>query len=124
MEFYKAEIDGYDVTNTYVPPQHSITYDLNGGTYEGQTGKIVESCAEGEEIFVHAAPTREGYAFVFWEGSVYYPGDVYNVTEDHTFTAVWKKEKPEPAPSPSPAPSPTPDPSPEPRYIPPRTGRD
>ena len=105
LEHYESEINGYDVTNTYIPTRYSITYDLNGGTYEGQSGQIVETYNEGEEIFIHAAPTRPGYVFLFWRGSVYYPGDPYPVNENHTFTAEWKKE----------------DPTPVPPYIPPRT---
>ena len=70
-----------------------ITYDLNGGTLDGQTGKIVVEANEGDVIKVMNAPSRDGYEFKYWKGSKYYPGDSYTVEEDHTLTAIWKKDK-------------------------------
>ena len=66
-----------------------ITYDLNGGTYNGSTASIVETYDIGEKITIHEAPTRDGYDFVEWRGSSYQPGDSYTVEGDHTFTAIW-----------------------------------
>ena len=84
-------------------PVYDITYNLNGGIYNGSTDNIVETYDEGTVIGIHAAPTREGYTFQHWEGSKYQPGDSYTVTENHTFTAQWKKnDTPSPAPKPSP----------------------
>ena len=68
-----------------------ITYDLNGGEYDGSTDDIVEKYVYGSKIKIHEAPTREGYKFLYWKGSEYQPGDDYTVTEDHTFTAQWEK---------------------------------
>ena len=70
---------------------YTITYDLNGGTLDGQTGVITEQHKEGEVITVKDAPTRTGYKFDYWEGSKLYPGDKYTVTEDHTLKAVWSR---------------------------------
>ena len=70
---------------------YTITYKLNGGTYSGSADDIVEVYPAGTEISIHEAPVRAGYTFQYWEGSAYYPGDKYIVTEDHTFTAMWKK---------------------------------
>ena len=82
--------------------QFTITYVLNGGTYDGSTADIKEVYDEGEVISIHAAPTREGYNFTYWKGSEYKPGDSYTVTEDHTFTAQWEqKTKPSDNPPPS-----------------------
>ncbi len=67
----------------------TITYDLNGGTYNGSTANIEENYKIGEVISIHAAPDREGYVFSYWQGSAYQPGDSYTVEGDHTFTAVW-----------------------------------
>ena len=79
--------DGADTkTETF-----KITYDLNGGRLNGQTGIITEEHKKGEVITVKDAPTRTGYKFMYWEGSKYYPGDKYTVTEDHTLKAVWTK---------------------------------
>lgn len=70
-------------------PIYEITYDLNGGEYNGSTANIVEKHEKNEVIKIHEAPTREGYVFSYWQGSAYQPGDSYTVTEDHKFTAVW-----------------------------------
>ena len=71
--------------------QYTITYDLNGGSYDGSTADISEKHNEGEVISIHAAPVRKGYTFSYWKGSAYHPGDSYTVKEDHTFVAQWKK---------------------------------
>ena len=107
--------DDPDITATFViedgwlkiiPRTFKITYKLNGGTYDGKGDDIVETYPENTVISIHEAPVRDGYTFIYWLGSVYYPGDSYTVTEDHTFIAVWKKDGPDPIPP----------------YIPPRTG--
>ena len=69
----------------------AITYILDGGSYNGSTEDIVESYKIGDVISIHEAPSREGYTFSYWMGSEYYPGESYQVTGDHTFTAVWTK---------------------------------
>ena len=69
----------------------AITYILDGGSYNGSTADIVESYKIGDVISIHEAPSREGYTFSYWMGSEYYPGESYQVTGDHTFTAVWTK---------------------------------
>lgn len=106
--------EGFTITNRHVPmprPEPAgaciITYDLNGGTFNGSSEAIVESHALGAVISIHATPVREGYTFAYWKGSEYQPGDSYTVNGDHTFTAQW-----EPAPTPTPMPTPTPTPKP------------
>ena len=69
--------------------QFTITYNLNGGKLDGETGKVTRTAKEGEVITL-PAPTRDGYTFDYWEGSKYYAGDKYKVNGDHTFKAVWK----------------------------------
>ena len=71
--------------------QYTITYKLNGGSYEGDTADIVEKYLEGTVISIHAKPEREGYKFLYWKGSEYQPGEKYMVHEDHVFTAQWEK---------------------------------
>ena len=104
---YTTTVEGFNVTNKYIASnpgpdpdpdgkQYTITYDLNGGSYDGSTADITEKHNEGEVISIHAAPVREGYTFSYWKGSAYHPGDSYTVTEDHTFVAQWKKD-PDPA---------------------------
>ena len=73
---------------------HTITYKLNGGTYQGSAEDIVETHALGDTIKIHEAPDeREGYTFAYWKGSEYQPGDDYTIEGDHDFTAVWTKNK-------------------------------
>lgn len=100
VDGYTTTVNGFNVTNKYraTEPdpdsdgkQHTITYDLNGGSYDGSTSDIVEKHNEGAVISIHAAPVREGYTFTYWKGSAYRPGDSYTVTEDHTFVAQWIK---------------------------------
>ncbi len=69
----------------------TITYDLNGGTYNGSGNNIYENYPDGTVITIHVAPVREGYTFLYWKGSSYSPGDQYTVADNHVFTAVWEK---------------------------------
>ncbi len=87
------DIYGYEVPLTKEDAKVIITYDLNGGEYEGSTAGIDEIHAKGEVISIHEAPVREGYEFLYWKGSEYMPGDKYTVTEGHTFTAQWKESE-------------------------------
>ena len=101
VDGYTSRIDGFNVINRYSndpapdpdpgKKKYSITYQLNGGEYNGSTEDIVESYEENAVISIHAAPVREGYRFLYWKGSEYQPGDSYTVTGDHTFTAQWKQ---------------------------------
>ena len=72
-------------------PEYQITYNLNGGQFNGKTDDIIEYYPAGTVINIHEAPTKEGYRFTYWKGSEYKPGDKYTVTEDHTFTAQYEK---------------------------------
>lgn len=74
------------------PVECVISYDLNGGTYDGRSGTITETYEQGTRIRVHKAPVRAGYEFSYWKGSRYQPGDSYVVEHDHTFVAQWKRK--------------------------------
>ena len=82
------------------PQKYTVTYDLNGGTLNGKTGKVTKEVEEGEEITL-PTPTRKGYTFDYWKGSKYKAGDKYAVKEDHTFVAQWKKNTPSTPDTPS-----------------------
>ena len=69
---------------------YTVTFELNGGTLNGDPGPITLVLEEGS-VIVLGKPVREGYTFKYWEGSVYYAGDEYEVTEDHGLEAVWEK---------------------------------
>ena len=69
-----------------------IIYKLNGGSYNGSEEDIVEDYYVGDTITIHKAPEREGYKFLYWKGSEYYPGDEYTVElGGHVFTAMWEE---------------------------------
>lgn len=70
---------------------YNIVYKLSGGSYKGSSEDIVENYWQNTSISVHEAPVRDGYEFLYWKGSEYKPGDKYTVTEDHVFTAQWRK---------------------------------
>ena len=72
------------------PGKYVITYNLGGGTLNGKTGVITETYDE-DTVLTLPKPYRDGYTFEYWEGSKYYAGDKYKVTENHTFKAIWKK---------------------------------
>lgn len=74
----------------------TITFDANGGKWEDNTSIKTVEANKGEEIKILDAPSREGYVFDYWKGSEYYPGDTYKVEDNHTFTAVWKKDSKNP----------------------------
>ena len=73
------------------PETFAITFDLGGGTIDGDAGPLVWMCEKGEVITMPEAPVRDGYTFVCWRGSEYQPGDEYTVEGEHTFTAEWEK---------------------------------
>ncbi len=70
----------------------TITFELNGGTLNGETGTVTVKLEEGTIITLEK-PVKEGYTFKYWEGSEYYAGDEYEVTEEHTLAAVWEKNR-------------------------------
>ena len=111
MDGYRAEVNGYDITNTAI---FTITYDPNGGTLKGSTSPVTETHAYGSKITIADAPEREGYTFLYWQGSEYQPGDEYTVTGKHIFTAQWEENTPEPTEEPKPTPTPTAKPIPAP----------
>ena len=87
MKFFGSKKADKDVPAT---AQYVITYDLNGGSLDGHTGKINKTYDEGTVITL-PLPLREGYTFYFWKGSRYKAGQKYKVEGNHTFVARWKK---------------------------------
>lgn len=72
--------------------EYTIIFDANGGTFSDGTNIKKDQYASDTIITIADSPTRQGYKFLYWEGSQYDPGDRYTVTEDHTFTAKWEEE--------------------------------
>ncbi len=92
-------LNNYDIN--YKNEMRIITYDANGGKFsDGKTIKSYEY-EINKVIKIIEAPTREGYKFLYWKGSVYKPNDDYKVIDHHKFIAQWeKKEEPKPEPIP------------------------
>ncbi|MDO4851150.1 MAG: InlB B-repeat-containing protein [Actinomycetota bacterium] len=91
-EVVPVEADAtYTATYEATPITATLTFDLAGGTLDGKTGTVTITANVGDTIAIPAAPTRKGYVFRYWKGSEYHPGDPYEVTGDHTFTAMWEK---------------------------------
>ncbi|MBQ9015593.1 MAG: InlB B-repeat-containing protein [Firmicutes bacterium] len=95
-----SETEGFHAVLKHVPARitpdpeaeyYTIRYKLNGGSFDGNMEDIIEKYQAGSTITIHEAPVRDGYTFLYWKGSEYQPGDTYTVTEDHVFTAQWKK---------------------------------
>lgn len=77
---------------------YTITVDPNGGNWDGDAAIKTYKYKKNGIFRLDAAPEREGYKFLYWKGSEYQPGQEYTVTEDHKFTAEWKKEEVKPEP--------------------------
>ncbi|MBP3890760.1 MAG: InlB B-repeat-containing protein [Solobacterium sp.] len=100
--------DDYDEGDTYTFPsdlqevtfyaqwiidEHDITYDPNGGEFEGSTDPTTKTYEYNEAITLGVEPTREHYHFLGWiddEGDVHSAEEPYTVTKDATFTASWE----------------------------------
>lgn len=73
--------------------RYTLYFDLGGGTLDGQTGRIeMDGLEYGQEITIPGPPKKDGYDFLYWKGSMYYPGDLYVVEGSHQFRAVWKEK--------------------------------
>ena len=98
----KGNVDGDGLTTLkiYFKQQIPLTFELNGGIYGEQTEDIIKLCDYGETIEIISAPEKEGFQFLYWKGSIYYPGQLYEVKEAHSFVAQWKEiinEDPKPS---------------------------
>jgi hypothetical protein len=74
--------------------KHNISFNLGGGSYNGQIGTITQVYDYGTAIKLLGTPKRDGYKFLYWKGSRYDAGADYTVEGDHLFTAVWEKIAP------------------------------
>ena len=70
----------------------TLSFDLNGGNYEGLENPLVLKVKYGTELIIPDAPVKVGFEFLYWKGSEYLPGDKYIAVEDHVFEAQWKAE--------------------------------
>ena len=77
--------------------EYEMTFDLGGGMLDGKSTYTM-AAVYGSTITL-PTPVREGYEFLYWEGSRYYGGDSYKVAGPHSFRAIWKKKEPAPEPA-------------------------
>lgn len=68
-----------------------LTFDFGDGHVGEATGIQEYQVQIGSEFIIPEGPVKEGYKFLYWKGSEYYPGDKYIVEGPHTFTAVYEK---------------------------------
>ena len=75
-----------------------MTIKPNGGKWaDGTTTPKTYTVEVGKYFTLPEAPIKDGYTFLYWQGSKYNPGEQYLVTElDLTFTAVWQKNEVKP----------------------------
>ena len=83
LDFIKATVDETVLSA-------DLSFDPSGGTINGSTDPVIIKALEGDTITIIPAPDRENYRFLYWKGSEYQAGDIYKVTGDHSFIAVWE----------------------------------
>ena len=103
--YYIKNVDkaNVDWTFWYTPNTYSVSYDPNGGEFNGTTGNSSTSVvfqtkyiAGDLDGIVPAEPTRIGYTFVGWkcdlDGVTYNTNDTINwdYADDVTFVAQWE----------------------------------
>ncbi|MBO4871886.1 MAG: hypothetical protein J5496_00525 [Lachnospiraceae bacterium] len=71
--------------------QYDLTFDLDGGTLNGQTGTVTIRAKYGSTVMLPDAPMKENFRFLYWRGSEYQAGASYLVEGAHAFTAVWEE---------------------------------
>ena len=73
-----------------------FTFDLDGGTLDGVTGKVIKWFVPGTTVKLPAAPDKDGCTFAGWETSVggekkvFEAGEEFTVTGAQSFIALWE----------------------------------
>ena len=84
-------------TANWLINQYEVTYDPNGGKYDGKTTPTTYEYNYNTEIEIAEEATREHYTFKGWEdtetGSVYNEGDDFTVKKNVSFKAQWEINK-------------------------------
>ena len=90
-DIVENEITAFEATlyARWEKKEYTLTFDLNGGNYGGNSENVVRKYKFEEKIKIPDAPEKKGYKFLYWKGSAYRPGQEYTVTEDHRFVAQW-----------------------------------
>ena len=79
---------------------YTLTYEANGGIWsDGSKEQKVTTANDKQQIILSDLPTRPGYKFKYWEGSIFYQGEPYqgdgtlnqfNHYISHTMKAHWE----------------------------------
>ena len=83
------EVEQLSFTNKIRQTQSTLTFNPDGGNWQGSTANKVFEVLQGTTFTIIDAPVRDGYVFQYWQGSKYQPGDQFTVEGDHNFTAIW-----------------------------------
>ena len=89
----KITINGDTTVTAEWRQQKSYIVTYSAGYEGGSTFVVTVSEFEAPNYTLAAAPERDGYDFYRWskDDTLYEAGSVYPVTENATFTALWKK---------------------------------
>ena len=75
------------ITAQWTINQYTVTWNPNGGKWGESTDKIVHTYNFGDPVNSPADPTRDGYRFTGWNGTVASTMPATNIT----YTAQWKQ---------------------------------
>lgn len=78
-----------------VPNQETVrlTFDPADGVWaDGSNQPKIIYAAVGDIVTIPAGPEKKDQEFLYWQGSKYYPGQAYEVTEDHIFVAKYSDD--------------------------------
>ncbi|MDO5026928.1 MAG: hypothetical protein Q4E50_03745, partial [Tissierellia bacterium] len=85
------ELELFGVQVPEEPATVQLTFNLQGGLLKDSGENYIIEAKIGDEIEIPQGPEKEGYRFLYWKGSEYYPGDKYLVEGNHEFEAVYEK---------------------------------
>lgn len=93
----KPEPKPQPVTIEVVSSAVKCTFDLDGGTLDGETGKVIKWFVPGSTVKLPAAPSKDGFTFAGWETKVdgekkvFEADEKFTVTGAQSFTALWEE---------------------------------
>lgn len=73
------------------PEKITISFDMDGGTYNGITGVYTLVVPKGASVLL-PKPSKDGYTFDYWQGSRYEANKEYVFEDNHNLKAIWIKK--------------------------------
>lgn len=73
------------------PEKITISFDMDGGTYNGITGVYNLVVPKGASVLL-PKPSKDGYTFDYWQGSRYEANKEYVFEDNHNLKAIWIKK--------------------------------